>query len=111
MRTYPDDKEFSLDAGHFDHLSRLVARPSSRRTTVGLAAALGLARLTHGSEMVVGKRKRKKCRKPTVRCGKACCISSECRFKVKGNRWLLQENCTITRSIEVRPRGSMTIDG
>ena len=101
-----------MDEGHFDHFSRLAVQPASRRTTIGLAAALGLAGLSRNSELTFGKKKkRKKCRKPTVRCGKACCISGECRFKVKGNRWLLQGDCTITRSIEVLPRSSITIDG
>jgi hypothetical protein len=99
-----------MDADHFDHLSRLVARPVSRRTTAGLAIGLGLAGLTRDHD-AAAKKKRKKCRKPTSRCGKGCCVKGECLFKVKGNRWRLQRDCTITRSIEIFPRRSITIDG
>lgn len=38
-----------MDGAHFDHLSRLVARSATRRSTLGLAAALGLDPLLAGA--------------------------------------------------------------
>jgi hypothetical protein len=92
-----------------------VDRLARRASAISRRALLpGVALLFAGQALPVtakkGKNKnKKKCRKPSVRCGKSCCVNGECQFKVKGKRWILQADCTITQTIEI-PKG-ITIDG
>lgn len=80
----------------------------SRRLLAGALAGFSLA---SGPDSGAGKKRKKKCKRGTSRCGKACCVKGECVFKVKKKRWLLQSDCTITRTIEIQSPAGLVIDG
>jgi hypothetical protein len=94
----------STGEGHGTGLRTLL----SRRVLAGVLGASPLVITLDGDAR---KKKRKKCKRGTSRCGKGCCIKGECIFKVKGNHWRLQADCTITRTIEALNPKAITIDG
>jgi hypothetical protein len=81
----------------------------NRRAILGGALGSGLTGLIGRTVAAKNGKREKKCKRPSVRCGKACCVRGECLFKVKGKRWLLQADCAITRTIRIS-RG-ITVDG
>src|SRR5687767_14335392 len=111
-----------MDDARFDAMIRRLGSVTSRRGTLrtatgGLATALALPSFDADA-----KKKKKKCKKPKVKCGKKkCCVAGSvcaagacapgCTFvKTEGDTlWTLQADCAITKTIEI-PDG-VTLDG
>lgn len=94
-----------MDITTREHLVRRASALPRRRLLAASALAGAVAPLL-AAELPA---KKKKCKKPKVRCGKKCCNPGECSFKKKGKRWNLRASCTITRGIDL-PNG-VTLDG
>lgn len=58
-----------MDDGRFDALAKVLVRPGSRRAALGLLVGGGAAAVADGA---AARHKRKKCKPPLTRCGKAC---------------------------------------
>jgi hypothetical protein len=98
----------SVDGKPCDVMNKSLA-VRSRRTILGLVLGSGLAGLIAPADAAKNRKRKKKCKRPSVRCSKTCCVKGECLFNVKGKRWLLQADCPITRTIQI-PKG-ITVDG
>ena len=116
--------EGAMDDATFDRMTRTFDRLASRRLTLGRLGAFGLA---GGARAVLGltssqeadARKKKKCKKPKVKCGKKCCAAGQvcasgkcapgCKFTKTPTLWTLQADCTTTSIIDI-PDG-VTLEG
>ena len=75
----------AMDAKRFDHLAAVVGRAAARRGVLGalVGGLAGLAGLAAGPD-VAGKKRKKKCKSGTKKCGKrciplnGCCDAGEC---------------------------------
>jgi hypothetical protein len=111
-----------MDSSQFDTFvralgSRLARRALTQTLATGAIAALGLV----ASQASEAKKKKKKCKKPNTKCGKkGCCKpnqtcsdgkcrADECKFTKSATLWTLQQDCAISRPIEI-PNG-VTLDG
>ncbi len=114
-----------MDGSRFDGLTRILGSLSDRRSATGLfagsaLAALGLA-AGHGAHARKKKKKKKKCKRPRVKCGKACCAKGQrclggrcavpCAFVTAGAVMTLQASCTTTATIEVPDGATLEGDG
>jgi hypothetical protein len=64
-----------VDGPQFDQVLRAIA--TSRRTVIGGAVAT-IAGVSGWTEIRAGKRKRRKCKSPKVKCGKKCLPAGSC---------------------------------
>lgn len=93
-----------MNGSRFDAWTRRGVSLAAGTLLAGLVPLPGLAK--KGKH----KNKRKKCKKPKIKCGKKCFPPGDaCRFNKKGKRWILCADCTISQTIQL-PNG-VTLDG
>lgn len=106
-----------MDDLGFDHLTRTIGDLATRRTAIagGLAASLAAFGID------IEAKKKKKCKKPRVKCGKKCCVAgSVCAGKAclpdcataiakTDTLWTLQRDCATKATIALDD--GVTLDG
>lgn len=70
-----------MDDATFDHFALRVGRSTSRRATLGGLVGLGAALVGPGPEVSA---KKKKCKAPDSKCGKACCRAANRDVCIQG---------------------------
>jgi hypothetical protein len=77
-----------MDHDQFDSLTRQLARRTGSRRGILQAMTIGTTSITLGAiglSVATAKKKKKKCKKPKVKCGKKCCSPPAPIFRFAAN--------------------------